>query len=169
MPYHDMLVKLYDLNYGLNYDQQSIPELRAQGIETRKPMGPEKHQLLKWVEDNFSSGWASELDTALSNRPVSCFIAQHETSILGFACYDATALGFFGPLGVIQSERGKGIGEALTKACLMDMHLKGYGYAIIGMAESQDFYKKVAGAVEIPDSSPGIYRSCVCFKTKKTE
>jgi hypothetical protein len=51
----------------------------------------------------------------------------------------------------------------------MDMRLKGYGYAIIGMAESQDFYKKVAGAVEIPDSSPGIYRSCVCFKTKKTE
>lgn len=163
MPYHDMLVKLYDLNN----DPHSIPDLRAQEIEIRKPIGPEKHELLKWVEKNFSSGWASEFDTALSNRPVSCFIAQHKTLILGFACYDATALGFFGPLGVIPTERGKGIGETLTKACLTDMRLKGYGYAIIGMTESQDFYKKVAGAVEIPGSSPGIYRSCVSFKPDK--
>lgn len=163
MPYHDMLVKLYDLDY----DQQDISDLKGQGIEIRKPIGPEKYDLLLWVEANFSHSWASELDTALSNRPVSCFIAQYKTSILGFACYDATALGFFGPLGVIQSSRGKGIGGALTKACLMEMWLKGYGYTIIGMVESQGFYKKVAGAVEIPDSSPGIYRSCICYKPDK--
>ncbi len=160
MAYHDMLVKLYDLKN----DQCYMSALTEQGIEIRKPIGSEKHDLLRWVGDNFSPGWSSELDTALSNRPVSCFIAQHETSILGFGCYDATALGFFGPVGVLQDARGKGLGGALTQACLMDMRLKGYGYAIIGMAEAQDFYQKVAGAVEIPDSSPGIYRSNVCFK-----
>ncbi|MCN4143501.1 MAG: GNAT family N-acetyltransferase [Thiohalomonas sp.] len=141
MPCHDMLVKLYDQNYGLNYDQQSILELRTQGIEIRKPIGPEKHHLLQWVEDNFSSGWASELDTALSNRPVSYFIAQHKTSILGFACYDATALGFFGPLGVIQSERGKGIGKTLTKACLMDMQSSVWLNHRISIKKWQELFK----------------------------
>ena len=158
MPFNDMLVKLYDLNNDWN---DIYSALKGQDVEIRKPIGPEKHFLIKWVADNFTSGWASELDTALSNRPVSCFIAQHETSILGFACYDAAALGFFGPLGVIPSARSKGIGRALSKACLLDMQLKGYAYAIIGMAESPEFYKKVAGAIEIPDSSPGIYRSCM--------
>lgn len=163
MPYKDMLVKLYDLNNDWN---DIYPSLKGQGIEIRKPIGPEKHFLLNWVGDNFSSGWVSEFDTALSNRPVSCFIAQHEASIIGFGCYDAAALGFFGPLGVVQTARGKGIGRALSKACLMDMRLKGYGYAVIGMAESQEFYKKVAGAIEIPNSSPGIYRSCSDFNSQ---
>lgn len=158
-----MLVKLYDQDF----EPPNILNLSSLGIEIRKPIGPEKRELMKWVEENFSHGWASEFDTALSNRPVSCFIAIKRTSVIGFACYDATALGFFGPLGVIHSERGKGLGHALTKACLMDMRLKGYGYAIIGMAESPDFYKKVAGAVEIPDSSPGIYHSCISFKPVK--
>jgi len=34
----------------------------------------------------------------------------------------------------------------------------GYGYAIIGGVGPADFYTKVAGAVEIEGSSPGIYR-----------
>ncbi|MEW8692978.1 MAG: hypothetical protein AB2535_18225, partial [Candidatus Thiodiazotropha endolucinida] len=78
--------------------------------------------------------------------------------------YDATALGFFGPLGVVESARGNGIGSSLTKACLLDMRLKGYGYAVVGMADTSDFYRKVANAVEIPDSSPGIYQSTLALK-----
>ena len=163
MPYHDMLVKLY----GLKDEPHNIFNTSSTAIEIRKPIGPEKHEVLKWVGDNFSSAWASELDIALSNRPISCFIALKHTSLIGFACYDSTALGFFGPLGVVTSEQGQGVGSKLTRACLIDMHLKGYGYAIIGMAESPEFYKKVAGAVEIPDSSPGIYRSCIGFKAVK--
>ncbi|MCK5647834.1 MAG: GNAT family N-acetyltransferase [Gammaproteobacteria bacterium] len=165
MPYHDMLVKLYDVN---NDWHDIYSSLKGQDVKIRKPIGPEKHCLIKWAGDNFSSGWASELDMALSNRPVSCFIAQQESAILGFACYDAAALGFFGPLGVIRSARSKGIGRALTRACLLDMRLKGYGYAIIGMAESAEFYKKVAGAIEIPDSSPGIYRACIALKPQSS-
>ncbi len=35
-------------------------------------------------------------------------------------------------------------------ACLLDMKLTGYGYAIIGGIGPTEFYRKVAGAVEIP-------------------
>ena len=44
-------------------------------------------------------------------------------------------------------------------ACLLDMKLKGYGYAVVGAVESTRYYQKTVGAWEIPDSSPGIYRT----------
>jgi hypothetical protein len=43
-------------------------------------------------------------------------------------------------------------------ACLLDMKLKGYGYAVIGFVGPADFYRKAVGAVEIPDSTPGIWK-----------
>jgi len=153
----DMLVKLYDLPD----DRSFTAEQAKQGVTIRKPIGPEKHLLLDWARETFFDEWASELDMALSGWPATCFIAVHEEKPVGFACYDATALGFFGPLGVVETHQGRGIGRALLLACLLDMKQKGYGYAIIGYAGPSDFYQKVAGAVEIPDSEPGIYRTWV--------
>ncbi|MEJ2098856.1 MAG: hypothetical protein P8X68_02615 [Desulfobacterales bacterium] len=46
-------------------------------------------------------------------------------------------------------------------ACLLDMKLKGYGYAIVGAVENSEYYKKAVGALEIPDSAPGIYKNRV--------
>jgi len=149
-----MLVRLYNLD--LNWDFVAAQE--ALGIIIRKPIGPENQLIIDWVRDTFNAGWASEAAVALHTHPVSCFIALKEGDIIGFACYDATALGFFGPTGVAESERGKGTGAALLMACLLDMKLKGYGYAVIGGAGPVDFYRKVAGAEVIVDSIPGIYR-----------
>jgi predicted N-acetyltransferase YhbS len=150
----DMLVKLYNLEH--NWDFVATQE--ALGITIRKPIGPENQIVIEWVRDTFNAGWASEVAVALHTHPVSCFIALKEGGIIGFACYDATALGFFGPTGVAENERGKGTGAALLMACLLDMKLKGYGYAVIGGAGPVDFYRKVAGAEVIVDSVPGIYR-----------
>jgi GNAT superfamily N-acetyltransferase len=133
-------------------------------VTLRKPIGPEKHWVIAWVREKFEEAWASEADVALSNRPVSCFIAIRQSAMIGFACYDATALGFFGPSGVDEVFRGRGTGKALLLACLLDMKLKGYGYAIIGDAGPQEFYAKAAGAVVIPASMPGIYKGLLRYK-----
>ena len=153
----DMLIKLYDLADEWGF----IAEQKERGIDIRKPIGPEKHLVVKWVAGHFSTGWASEMDIAFSNTPRSCFTAVKAAKFIGFACYDATALGYFGPIGVEKSERGQGIGQALLKACLLDMKLKGYGYAIVGDVNDPGYYQKTAGAIEIPDSSPGIYKNRV--------
>jgi len=71
------------------------------------------------------------------------------------------SLGLFGPIGVAPSHRGNGTGKALLLACLLDMKLKGYGYAVVGSVKDTDFYRKTVGAVEIPDSTPGYYRNMV--------
>jgi GNAT superfamily N-acetyltransferase len=151
----DMLIKLYELED----DWQFLTEQKALGIGIRKPIGPEKHGIITWVSDHFGSGWASETDAALSNKPGTCFVAVKDANIIGFACYDATALGFFGPIGVVKSHRKNGTGTALMNACLRDMKLKGYGYAIVGAVKDTNYYKNAVGALEIPDSSPGIYHS----------
>ena len=151
----DMLIKLYKLED----DWQFLAEQQALEIRIRKPIGPEKHGIIAWVSDHFGAGWASETDVALSNKPVTCFMAVKDAKIIGFACYDATALGFFGPIGVAKSHRNKGTGTALMTAGLLDMKMKGYGYAIVGAVKDIDYYKNAVGAIEIPDSSPGIYHS----------
>ncbi|CAB1056954.1 Acetyltransferase, GNAT family [Olavius sp. associated proteobacterium Delta 1] len=153
----DMLIKLYDLDD----DRRFIAQQKERGISVRKPIGPEKHMIIDWVSKQFSPGWAAETDVATANTPRSCFVAVKATRFIGFACYDATALGYFGPIGVEKSERGKGTGQALLMACLLDMQLKGYGYAIVGDVKNPAYYQKIVGAIEIPDSSPGIYKNRV--------
>src|SRR5690349_21539282 len=150
----DMLVKLYNLPEGWPL----ISNLAAAEIKIRKPMGSEKFRSVQWVRENFGESWASEMDFTFSRSPASCYIAQQAGNLLGFACYDAAALGYFGPTGVAEAFRGKGIGKALLLACLEEMKVKGYGYAIIGWAGPQEFYEKTVSAVAIPDSTPGIWK-----------
>jgi GNAT superfamily N-acetyltransferase len=120
-------------------------------------MAYEKHQIVDWVRKHFGNGWASECDVAFGNHPISCHIATQDGAILGFACYDSTARGMFGPLGVAESERGRGVGRELLLSGLHMMKAVGYAYAIIGGAGSVEFYRRVVNVIEIPDSSPGIY------------
>jgi hypothetical protein len=77
--------------------------------------------------------------------------------VFGFAVYDATARGFFGPTGVAVDARRKGIGHALLFATLSDMAAQGYAYGIIGATTSVQFYQHEVNAIEIPGSTPGFY------------
>lgn len=150
-PARDWLVKLYDLP-----DPRQRPPVP--GAVLRKPIGPEHRLLVDWVGREFSAGWASEAQAALGNRPISAFIAVGTQELLGFACYDATARGMFGPIGVAPQARGLGLGAALLLACLDDMFTLGYAYAVIGAVGPGEFYRRTVGAVPIEGSNPGVYR-----------
>jgi predicted N-acetyltransferase YhbS len=99
----------------------------------------------------------SEVEVALTRQPIACFIATRDQEILGFACYDTTLRGFFGPTGVIESARGLGLGKALLFKSLEALRDIGYAYAIIGGVGPREFYAKTCGAIEIPGSDPGTY------------
>ena len=156
----DMLIKLY----AQTFDPGLLQVLEPKDIRIRKPIGPDRHTLLHWAGEHFPSTWVSEIEQALCNRPSSCFIAQRASGLLGFAAYDATALGYLGPVGVIEEARGLGIGRTLVRACMLEMRLQGYGYAIVGMAGAPEFFRKVAGAIEIPGSSPGLYTESLALR-----
>jgi hypothetical protein len=149
----DLLVKLYDLpDPGPRFE-----ELRRSGTLIRRAIAYEKHQVVDWVLQNFGLGWASECDVAFSQHPLSCHIATANSEIVGFACFDSTCKGFFGPLGVAESARHRGIGAALLLASLHAMAASGYAYAVIGGADSPVFYAGIVNCMEIPGSTPGIY------------
>ena len=150
----DMLVKLYNLPEL----EQEINKLRDAGIAIRRAIAPEMHVVVNWVRDIFGEGWASECQVTFSNHPVSCYIAIENKSIIGFACYDSTCKNFFGPTGVTEKCRGKGVGKTLLYACLHSMSVDGYAYGIIGSAGPKEFYSRTVGAIEIEGSKPGIYK-----------
>src|SRR3954447_20620291 len=150
----DLLVKLYDLPDP----SPSLRKLAKRGIIVRRALAPEKTLVLDWVRNTFSKAWANECDVAFSRLPITCFIAVEDTELRAFACYDAACKNFFGPTGVDSTFRGGGLGTALLVASLSAMAADGYAYAIIGGVGPVEYYKKTVKALEIPKSTPGIYR-----------
>ena len=148
----DMLVRLYDLP-----DSSALySEVAAKGVTLRRARAFEKHTVAAFAR-TFSEKWASEVEVAITRQPVACFIATKEKRILGFACYDTTMRGFFGPTGVAEEARGMGLGKALLFKSLEALRDIGHAYAIIGGVGPREFYEKTCGAIEIPGSDPGIY------------
>lgn len=150
---HDMLVRLYNLPDAAPL----CSRLAEQGITIRPCRPYEAHTLAEWVGRHFSARWVSEVRIAMSHVPAGCFIATREGRLLGFACCDATARGFVGPMGVAEYMRGAGVGRALLLAALGQMRALGYAYAVIGGVGPADFYRKAVGATDIENSTPGLY------------
>jgi GNAT superfamily N-acetyltransferase len=151
----DMLVNLLKLP---QFEPLKL-EQEAAGIFIRRA-GPFEITLVRsFVEENFSVAWADETSVGFASKPVSIYIAVVEQEIVGFAAYECTRRGFFGPVGVVEDKQRRGVGKALLLASLWGLREMGYVYAVIGRAGSVEFYEKAVGATVIPDSDPGIYTS----------
>lgn len=161
----DMLVRLYDLE---SYDD-CADRLKKESIEILTAMAPNLTLIRNWITDHFNSGWADEATKAILASPSGCFLAVRGGKMIGFACYDATAKGFFGPTGVDQNERGKGIGQALLIHTLRQMASAGYAYAVIGSVGPAEFYKRCCGATVIEGSDPGYYRNLLLSQPSLTD
>ncbi|MDX6558914.1 MAG: hypothetical protein QOF72_1963 [Blastocatellia bacterium] len=145
----DMLVNLLKL--------PSLDRLNDESVNLRRAQPFEITPVRAFIEKNFSLAWADEISVGFANKPVSVVIATRKGRVIGFAGYECTRKAFFGPTGVIESERGTGIGTALLIASLWGLRELGYVYAVIGGAGPKDFYERAVGAIVIPDSDPGIY------------
>ncbi|WP_423066236.1 GNAT family N-acetyltransferase [Devosia sp. CN2-171] len=149
----DLLVNLYSR-------RMAALAQRVAGVDAtiRVALPPELHILQDWVRENFSEYWVSELTAALAHQPPGCLVAIVSGEVVGFACYDATARGFFGPTGVAESQRGRGIGLALLYHTLAAMKARGYAYAVIGGVGPVEFYANAVGAVPIESDGEDIYQ-----------
>jgi predicted N-acetyltransferase YhbS len=149
----DMLVNLLHLPPA----DEALAEMRGAGLVVRRARPWELTQVREFVLDNFSQAWADEVATGLVRQPVTVFIALRDGRLVGFAAYECTRKDFFGPTGVVESERGRGLGRALLLVALRGLRELGYAYAVIGGVGPAAFYERAVGARLIPDSSPGIY------------
>jgi predicted N-acetyltransferase YhbS len=170
----DMLVKLYDLPEMAPYAEK----MQAQGIRIRLAEPAEFPLVVEWVRQHFNDRWKLEVEASLRTEPVTCYLAtelqpvageepgnpagnpyeQPPELLVGFAAYDVVARNLFGPTGVREDYRGRGIGTALLLACLHAMREQRYAYAVIAWAGPTTFYAKTVGATLIEGSEPGVFR-----------
>jgi hypothetical protein len=132
-------------------------EMETTRIVIRRAQAFEITPVRSFIEKNFSIAWADEVTVGFANKPVSVYIATIDQAIVGFAAYECTRKAFFGPTGVSENARRRGIGRALLLASLWGLRELGYVYGIIGGAGPVEFYEQAVGATVIPDSDPGIY------------
>ena len=171
----DLLVRLYAL-------QPVAPRLEAlalAGATVRRALASERHVV---VEPGRAAtarpGWASECEVVRSRVGRSrCFVAHEgawrrsrlaaclatrrapETRSSAFRASRRRRSGFFGPQLVRDDRRGRGVGAALLLVALHALAAEGHAYAIVGWASELEFYRRVAGAVPIAGSEPGLYRA----------
>lgn len=158
----DMLIKLFEqLPRSTNAFRPGI-----EGVTVRRAMAYERSKVVQWVLETFNLGWADECEAAFGHHPIGCYIAIYKHNICGFCCLNTTFRNFIGPIGVSTTQRRKGIGKELILAALCHLLNEGYAYAIVGDAGQPDFFKAVAGAIEIPDSTPGPYPERISFVLK---
>ena len=150
----DMLVRLYELPNPEGYYRRA----GEAGADARRAESWDRFALRSFIEANFWEAWAAEADLAFSGHPITAFVATVEGRIAGFAAYECSRRGFFGPTGVREDLRGRGLGAALLFRCLEAMSDLGYAYAVIGGVGPHAYYEKVCGAFVIPGSETGIYR-----------
>lgn len=152
----DMIVGLYHL-----------PEINCdKNIKIKRAFVGDKEAILDFVEKNFQKNWVYEVEHALMAEVSKCFIATEQGKLIGFACFDSSAKGFFGPIGVSPERRGENIGQALLVRTLMAMREYGYAYAIIGwVSEAENFYRKTVGAEFIKGGNPenSVYSNLICM------
>ncbi len=146
----DLLVNLYDMGM-----QGSWRDAQKDGVRILRALSPDKGKILEFVGTHYEDGWVNECAHAFTHTPITCFVAVKDKEILGFSCYDATAKGYFGPIGMHTQKKGVGLGRALLYRTLEAMREDGYGYAVIGWTgDAQGFYENTLKVFEIPDSEP---------------
>lgn len=149
----DMLVKLLELPPL----KPEIESMREAGVVVRRVLPHEVTPVRVFAEKHFGKGWADEITVGFANKPTTIYIALRDGRLVGFGAYECTYKAFFGPTGVAESERKRGIGRALLIACMWGLREMGYAYGIIGGAGPTDFYTRTVGAAPIAGSVPGIY------------
>lgn len=113
----------------------------------RRASDDDRENLLAMLEAHWP-GWVPEVSVAMANDPRSVHVAERGDEIVGFAAFDANnkGTGWFGPMGVVESERGSGLGCALLRRCLDDMRRRGHDTATIPWVGPVKFYERCVGA-----------------------
>ena len=155
----DMLVKLYNIPCSHDIEEN----LLKKGIRIKKALAPDRSRIVAFSRACAKDDYSDEVQAAFSNNPITCYIAVREKKLIGFACYEATARNFFGPMAVLESERKKGVGRALLLKSLKSMRELGYAYAVIGWParSAVSFYKRCVDAIMIDEKSSGVYKRMI--------
>lgn len=162
-------VRLYtaaamDLNlvgYAMPQDVRGLIKTReAEGYSFRSATSSDLVELIAFANQKFNPDWGRAIrEGILQGLPLNrIFVARHNAKLVGF-CLHGGYEGVperFGPFGVDEEERGKGLGKILLHLCLSSMRAQGlhgawflwtgetspagYLYQSVGFRVSRRFY-----------------------------
>ena len=114
----------------------------------RRPRHEDADRVLDFVEAEFGRIWRFEAAKSFESDVPRMVLWEDGEGIAGFAVHDVNnrGLGFFGPTGVKESMRGRGIGRRILLASLGELRRLGYPRAVISWTDALDFYRKACGA-----------------------
>jgi GNAT superfamily N-acetyltransferase len=117
----------------------------AAGYEIRRARCDEP-ALVDAVATEFGGAWPFELGRALTCDPPGVHVALQGGAYCAFAAHDGNnrGLGWFGPTGTWPAHRGRGLGEALLLACLVDVAAT-HARCEVAWIGPRPFYERVAG------------------------
>jgi mycothiol synthase len=117
----------------------------AQGYQVRRARADE-HAVIDAVAVEFGGAWPFEVSRALGGDPPGVHVAVADGGYCAFAAHDGNnrGLGWFGPTGTWPAHRGRGLGEALLVACLVDVAARQQQCEVAWIGP-RPFYERVAG------------------------
>jgi mycothiol synthase len=145
-PRHNVLI---DVQGNPRVSAARAAELAAaaagRGYQVRRAR-PDERTLLDAVAAEFGGAWPFELARALGADPPGVHVAASGGAYCAFAAHDGNnrGLGWFGPTGTWPAHRGRGLGEALLLACLVDVAAR-HAQCEVAWIGPRPFYDKVAG------------------------
>ena len=142
-PRENILVAVRD-NPRVSLERYEAAKARATGFEIRRARRDEP--LPDAIATEFGGAWPFEVARALEVDGV--HVALAEGAYCAFAAHDGNnaGLGWFGPTGTWPAFRGRGLGEALLLACLVDV-ARDHDRCEVAWIGPRPFYDKVAGIV----------------------
>ncbi|HEY3297657.1 MAG TPA: GNAT family N-acetyltransferase [Armatimonadota bacterium] len=150
---HDIICPLYEIpDYS-----DLMKQLASENIVIRSSRPWEREALCTFISERFGQGWVDETSVGLTRQPVSVIVALKDNKIIGFAAYEVSARGFFGPTGVDEAFRGLGVGKALFYEAMTGLKSLGYVYGIIGASGPVNFYLKAMKGMVLPEDWKNVY------------
>ncbi len=130
------------------------PASKKEGYEYERVQPKDFDETYSFVKHQFPLGtWAEETLLSFKFNPPTTYIVKNDRNeIIGWATHSLFFPGSFGPTGVLDSLRGKGIGTKLLLWCLWDIKQNGLKMCEIMWVDEHNikFYSKAIGAYISP-------------------
>jgi phosphoribosylglycinamide formyltransferase-1 len=160
----NLLAPLDDERFGVAALARAHDAVASAGYTLRRIDGPDD-RLAAWIDFHFPGSWWS-----FEANAGSAWVGERDGTIAGFAAFGARGLkfrwlrawreredvGIFGPYGVGEAHRGRGIGDALLTAALCGLRETGYRFALIPAVGGEALiamYERRTGAAVVEELS----------------
>lgn len=128
-----------DASFDTSDDEQ---HLAREGIIIRRAVGEDRPTIADFFNKTFGEDWQVETQLSLSREPPAVHLALKGDDMIGFAAHSSMnrEWGNFGPMGVPDHMRGRGLGRVLLYRCMKDLKDAGHAAAVIPWVGPYRFY-----------------------------